>query len=63
VDEMIKLLFSLSRDTLKETLTKYTSKAPGSFTSPFTDGVVKTEAVKALKNENRRLVLNSSLVV
>ena len=35
VDEMKKLLFSLPRAVMKETFTRYSSKAPGSLTCQF----------------------------
>lgn len=51
---MKKLLYSLSRNVLKETFTKYSSKAPGSLTSQFTDRVGKAEAVKAYEKRKEK---------
>ena len=62
VDEIKKLLFSLSRAEMKETFTKYSSKAPASLTSQFPDRVGKADAVKAYEERTRRSLNSFQLV-
>lgn len=57
VDEMKKLLFSLSRAVMKEKFTEYSSKAPTSLASQFPDRVGRTEAVEAY---NKRIKKNTN---
>ena len=55
MDEMKKLLFSLSRAEMKETFTEYSSKAPTSLTSQFPDRVGKADAVKAYEERTQKI--------
>lgn len=57
VDEMKKLLFSLSSSVMKEKFTEYSSKAPTSLASQFPDRVGRTEAVEAY---NKRIKQNTN---
>lgn len=57
MDEMKKLLFSLSRAVMKEKFTEYSSKAPTSLASQFPDRVGRTEAVEAY---NKRIKKNTN---
>ena len=51
---MRKLLFTLPRAVMKETFTRYSSKAPKSLTSVFEDRVTKVDAIKAYEERRQK---------
>ena len=53
MEELKKLLFSLSKATLKQTFDKFASKAPESLTSQFPNRASKPEAVKSYKERRK----------
>ena len=53
VEELMKLMFSLPKATLKETFDRFSSKAPETLTAQFPNRASRAEAVKSYKERQK----------
>ena len=53
VEELMKLMFSLAKATLKETFDRFSSKAPETLTAQFPNRASRAEAVKSYKERQK----------